>query len=461
MNYAEFIDRKSQLEHAGGFAAKFLPDCLRDFQKAMAERAVRYGRYALYEDCGLGKTIQELVCAQNVIEHTNKPFLVLTPIAVAYQHKREADKFGIEAEVSRDGNFKGKLVIANYEQLHKFDPNDFAGAACDESSILKSFKGERKKQITVFMRKLAYRFLFTATAAPNDYTELGTSSEALGHLGYVDMLAKFFKSTQNSSAVGGSGFGAGGRRFSEQVKFRFKGHAEKPFWKWVCSWSRAIRKPSDIGFDDMEFILPPLLERQHCVGTNKLPDGYLFALPASGLKEQRAEGRRTIEERCEQVAHLVATGKQALVWCHMNDEGDLLEKIIDGAVQVSGSDCDEAKEERLTAFADGKVRVLVTKPKIAGWGLNFQSCSHVTFFPSHSFEQYYQAVRRCWRFGQKNPVTVDIITTEGQQSVLKNLQRKAVAADNMFSNLVAEMNNAIIIEKSDKFKQHERIPSWL
>jgi Helicase conserved C-terminal domain len=453
VNYAELLEVKAQLECRQGFKPTFLPDFLFDFQKAMVERAVRYGRYALFEDCGLGKTAQELVWAQNGVEHTNRPFIIFCPLAVAYQHKREADKFGIEAEVSRDGKFAGKIVITNYEQIDKFNPSDFAGAVCDESSILKSFNAATRKKITIFMRKLSYRLLATATAAPNDYTELGTSSEALGYLGYTDMLNRFFKNDLNNSATG--------RMRGEVIKWRFKGHAEKPFWKWVCSWSRAIRKPSDIGFDDKQFLLPPLIERQHCVGVNTLPPGYLFALPAAGLKEQREEGRRSIRERCEQVAQLVATKEQALVWCHMNDEGDLLEELIPNAVQVAGGDSDEVKEERLLAFASGQARVLVTKSKIAGWGLNFQNCHHVTFFPSHSFEQYYQGVRRCWRFGQKSPVTVDIVTTEGQTRVLKNLQRKAIAADKMFSSLVAEMNNALAISKEDKFKHKERIPSWL
>jgi superfamily II DNA/RNA helicase len=197
------------------------------------------------------------------------------------------------------------------------------------------------------------------------------------------------------------------------------------------------------------------------VEAKRIADGYLFALPAQGLQEQREERRRSIEERCEKVAQLVNTGKPALVWCHMNDEGDLLEKMIPDAVQVSGSDSDEAKEERLIGFAQNKARVLITKPKIGAWGLNYQHCNHITFFPSHSFEQYYQGVRRCWRFGQKKPVTVDIVTTEGEQNVLKNLQRKSLQADKMFGNLVAQMNNAIGIDKASAFSKQLEKPSWL
>lgn len=461
MNYQEFIESKTQLGSMSGFEPLWMPDFLFDFQKHLTEWSIRKGRAAIFADCGLGKTPIELVWAQNVVQKENKPVLIICPLAVSVQHLREAEKFGIEAHRSHDGKAMPNITVTNYEQLHKFDPNDFAGAACDESSILKSFNGVRKQEITVFMRKMKHRLLATATAAPNDYIELGTSSEALGYMGYMDMLARFFKNDQNTSASGGGGYGKGGKRFGDMVKWRFKGHAEIPFWKWVCSWARAIRKPSDLGFDDQKFILPPLEERQHIVGVKTLPDGFLFSLPACGLQEQRDERRRSIQERCERVAELVNGKKSALVWCHLNPEGDLLEKLIPGAVQVSGDDSDEAKEERLMGFEDGQVRVLVTKPKIAGWGLNFQQCSHVTFFPSHSYEQYYQGVRRCWRFGQKNRVIVDVVTTEGELNVLKNLQRKATQADKMFSNLVAEMNNALHLANTDNATNREEIPAWL
>lgn len=461
MNYQDFIISKTQLGSMSGFEPIWLPDFLFDFQRDLVSWAIRKGRAAIFADCGLGKTPIELVWAENMTRHTNKPTLIICPLAVSVQHLREGEKFEIECHRSNDGKPKPNITITNYEQLHKFNPEDFGAAACDESSILKSFKGVHKQEITVFMRKMKHRLLATATAAPNDYIELGTSSEALGYMGYMDMLGRFFKNDQNTSVSGGGNHGMGGKRFGDMVKWRFKGHAELPFWKWVCSWSRAIRKPSDLGFDDRKFILSPLIEKQHMVNVETLPDGFLFALPACGLHEQRDERRRSIKERCEKVASLVNGKKPALVWCHLNDEGDLLEKLIPGAVQVSGDDSDEVKEERLMGFEDGDIRVLVTKPKIAGWGLNFQQCSHVTFFPSHSYEQYYQGVRRCWRFGQKNPVTVDVVTTEGELDVLKNLQRKAGQADRMFSNLVAEMNNALHITSTDNATTKEEIPSWL
>jgi len=454
VSYAEFLDRKVSTGSMSGFSPVYMPPTLYDFQAALTDWAVRKGRAAIFADCGLGKTIMELVWAENVVRHTRRPVLILTPLAVTTQMQREAQKFGIPAEVSRDGIAHSAITITNYERLHLFSANDFAGVVCDESSILKSFTGARRGEITVFMRKVPYRLLATATAAPNDYIELGTSSEALGYLGHMDMLNRFFKNDLNNSAKG--------RMRGEVIKWRLKGHAEQPFWRWVCSWARALRKPSDIGFDDERFLLPPLVEREHLVEAGSIPEGMLFALPAAGLKEQREERRRTIQERCERVASLVnGTGKPALVWCHLNEEGDLLERLIPDAVQVAGKDSDDVKESRLMDFADGRARVLVTKPKIGAWGLNFQHCAHVTFFPSHSFEQYYQGVRRSWRFGQTQPVTVDIVTTEGERGVLRNLQRKAAQADKMFSSLVAEMNAALAIAKAARFNVQEEIPAWL
>jgi len=453
-DYAAFLESKAQAGADSGFAPLWLPDFLFDFQRAMVEWAVRKGRAAIFADCGLGKTPMGLVWASNVARKTSRPTLYLTPLAVASQTVREAAKFGIDATHSRDGSSAGHIVVANYERLHYFSPDDFGGVVCDESSILKSFAGQRRGEITAFMRKVPYRLLQTATAAPNDYVELGTSSEALGYMGHMDMLNRFFKNDLNNSAQG--------RMRGEVIKWRLKGHAEEPFWRWVCSWARAIRRPSDLGFDDKAFQLPPLNEIEHLVEAQSLAEGMLFALPAVGLKEQRDERRRTVEERCRQVADLVNnTGQPALVWCHLNDEGDALEAAIPDAVQVSGSDSDDRKEERLEAFADGKARVLITKPKIGAWGLNFQHCNHITFFPSHSFEQYYQAVRRCWRFGQTRAVRVDIVTTEGERGVMRNLQRKAEQADEMFSRLVAEMNHSLAIARANNMTKPVEVPAWL
>jgi hypothetical protein len=339
--------------------------------------------------------------------------------------------------------------------LHLFDPADFVGTANDESSILKNFDGSRRRQITEFDRRLPYRLLGTATAAPNDYIELGTSSEALGYLGHMDMLNRFFKNDLNNSATGRGFMGAAN-------KWRFKGHAELPFWRWVCSWARAMRRPSDLGFDDGEFALPPLHEVEHRVESATLADGMLLALPAAGLKEEREERRRTLRERCEMAAsRVVDTGEPAVVWCDLNDEGDLLERLIPGAVQVSGKDSDDAKEEKLLGFSDGQFRVLVTKQKIAGFGMNWQHCHHMTDFPSHSYEGYYQKVRRFLRFGQRHAVRVDMVTTEGGRGALANMQRKAAQADALFTSLVAQMNSAQAVSRLRVFDKSLEIPNWI
>lgn len=463
-NYADFLLNKAQLADGDGFDPSFLPDSLFDFQSALVTWALRKGRSAIFADCGLGKTLMQLVWAENIVRETNRPVLILTPLAVGSQTAREGEKFGIECRQSAGGSGHSGIVITNYEKLHHFDPADFVGAVCDESSILKSFDGTRRQQITEFMRKLKYRLLCTATPSPNEYIELGTSSEALGYLGYMDMLSRFFKNNQNNS-IKPMVFRHAGKshaQLNDAAKWRFKGHAETAFWQWVCSWSRAARRPSDLGFDDGRFILPHLIERQHDVEARSAPDGMLLALPAFGLREQREERRRTIDERCEQAAALVNdTGQPAIVWCQLNDEGDALETMIPDCVQISGKDGDGAKEEKFGAFINQQKRVLVTKGKIGAWGLNFQHCNHVVSFPTHSYEEYYQSVRRCWRFGQKREVISDIISTEGEKDVLRNLQRKARAADKMFSDLVTHMHEALSIDRGIKFTEREVMPSWL
>ena len=454
MNYESFIETKTHSGSDQGFEPLWLPDSLFDFQREMVDWAIRRGRAALFEDCGMGKTLQLLIWAANVSRHTGRPVLILSPLAVAPQTVREAEKFDIAVEHSRDGTYSSDLVITNYERLHYFDPSDFSGVVCDESSILKSFDGARKTSITEFMRKVPYRLLCTATAAPNDYHELGTSSEALGYMGYTDMLHRFFINDQNNNN--------GRRMYGEQPKWRFKGHAEIPFWRWVSGWARAIRKPSDLGFDDGGFQLPPLTVRHHQAGDPLEDEDRLFTVPAATLAEQRQEKRKTLEDRCELVAELVNnTGEPALVWCQLNDEGDLLESLIPDAIQVSGSDSDERKEQKFLDFTDGRVRVLITKPKIGAWGLNFQHCRHVTYFPSHSYEQFYQAVRRCWRFGQEREVLVDVVYSEGEAKILQNLERKAEAADRMFENLVREMNDAVTIERVNNRTKKIEEPEWL
>jgi hypothetical protein len=452
MDYAEFLKGKTHLGTYDGFDPVFMPDYLYDFQKVLLEWSVLKGRSAIFADCGLGKTPIQLAWAENIIRKTNKNVLIVTPLAVSHQTIREGQKFGIDCRRSDSGKPAGKITVTNYERLHLFNADDYVGVVCDESSILKNFDGKRKKITTEFMRMRPYRLLCTATAAPNDYMELGTSSECLGELGYIDMLNRFFKNDNNTSAL---------NKYHGQVhKWRFKKHAQKPFWQWVSSWARALRRPSDMGFDDGPFILPPLIENQVMIENTKPLPGNLFVRPAIGLQEQREELKLTLADRCEKVSELIRSNGTALIWCHLNAEGDLLEQLIPEAVQVSGSDSDNRKEEMLNAFSAGQVKILITKPKIAGFGMNWQHCSHMTFFPSHSFEQYYQSVRRCWRFGQNNPVIVDVITTGGGENVLDNLQRKAKAADVMFNELIRYMSDSIQLP-TRQYNQDVEAPIWL
>lgn len=465
--YPDFLERKLHLGGEWGFTPDYLPDWLYDFQQALVRWATEKGRAAIFADCGLGKTPMQLVWAENIVRQTGRPVLIAAPLAVSHQIVREADKFDITA-VRSQGVMPddARIVVTNYERVHHFRPADFAGMVCDESSILKNFDGVRKAEVTEFMRTLPYRLLCTATAAPNDYIELGTSSEALGELGHMDMLGRFFRNVDGSSNSKMHQF-----RFKLKEKqdaflgrgsaWRFKGHAEEAFWRWVCSWARALRRPSDLGFADDLFNLPPLEEHAHVVQAAAPHPERLFDLPAGSFREEREERRRTITERCEKVANLVDHDQQALVWCQLNTEGDLLTRLIPDAEQVKGSDTDEDKEARLLAFANGDLRVLVTKPKIGAWGLNLQRCAHVTFFPSHSYEQYYQGVRRCWRFGQTRPVVVDVVATEGEAGVADNLKRKAAQADRMFTALVRHMDDALHIGVEQTNQSSPRIPEWL
>lgn len=447
MNYDAFLERKTHVGADHGFAPLWMPDMLFTFQRALVEWSLLKGRAAVFADCGLGKTFIQLTWAENVARKTGGRVLILTPLAVAFQTVKEGEKIGVEVTHRRAGMHAGdRIIVTNYERLHHFDAGDFAGVVCDESSILKNFAGETRKAVTDFMRKRPYRLLCTATAAPNDYIELGTSSEALGELERKHMMAQFFTHDGGNTS-----------------SWVLKGHARTHlFWRWMCSWSRAVRKPSDMGFDDESFHLPPLNVRQHVVHSSKPRDGYLFDIPAVGLAEQRSDLRNTLAERCEMAAQLVnAHDRAAVVWCNLNEEGNRLAKLIRGAVEVSGNDSEEHKETTFADFIAGKVRVLVTKPSIGGFGLNLQHCAHQTYFPSHSYEQYYQSVRRCWRFGQKNPVTVDMITTDGQENVLRNLQRKADQASAMFDSLVSMMWREIKVEKASECTKKAEVPSWL
>ncbi len=457
MSYLSYLQSKSDSGEYSGFDPIYMPKELQDFQMFLVDWSVRKGRAGLFSDCGTGKSFMELVWAANIVRKTNGNVIICTPIAVGEQMRLEAEKFNIDDVTrSRDGKIRSKITITNYEMLHLFDSNDFDGFVGDESSILKNFKGARKAEITIFARKIKYRLLATATAAPNDFIELGTSSEALGYMGYMDMLSMFFKNDQNNCATNRRG------RFTEATKWRLKGHAHSSFWRWVTSWARAIRKPSDIGFSDNGYDLPPLIENAHKLDISRNPNpGELFTFAANGLNEVRDERRATIRERCEFAANLVNNKQGASVsWCNLNDEGDLLTELIDGAVQVSGKDCDEKKEDKLIAFTKGEIEKLVIKPKIGAWGLNWQHCCHTTFFPAYSYEQYYQAIRRFLRFGQVESVECDLIYTQGDNNSMTNLRRKQKQADEMFTALVKEMNNPLNINNITSFKNKMETPKW-
>lgn len=461
--YQKFIFTKTQYGDGFGFDPVFMPDCMFDFQKHQSEWNCVTGRSADLDDCGMGKTLLELVWAENVIRHTNGRVLIMTPNSVATQTVGEAEKFAIDAFRSKGGKFpkKAKKIVSNYEQLHHFDPKDFVGFVGDEASILKNAQGVTRNDVTEFVRHMRYRLMATATPAPNDFLEMGTLSEALGYLGHMDMLNRFFKNDLNNSAQG--------RMHGKVIEWQFKGHAEEPFYRYLCSWARAARKPSDMGFDDLadldgrerRFILPELQEVEHIVDSERLRDGYLIPLPAFGMREQREERRISIQERCDKVADLVDKQPASIIWCQLNPEGDLLVKTIPDSVQISGKDSDEAKEEKFAGFIAGQFKRLVIKPKIGAYGMNLQNCAHQVTFPNNSFEQYYQQVRRSWRFGQKSKVRIDIVMTEGDRTVMNNQQRKARQAEQMFSMMIERMNDALKIERGMKFTKEEDVPAWL
>jgi len=445
-DYKKFIAAKRKAKLDAGFKPLWMPDFLFDFQKELQEWLIQTGRAAIFADCGLGKTPLSLVWCENVVRKTNKPAMIFTPLAVAHQFVREGEKFGIEVNHARNGKVKKGINVVNYERLHYFNRNDFSAVGCDESGRVKHHDTKTRQAVAEFVQNVPYRLLGTATPAPNDFMELGNSSEILGVMKYTQVLAQFF--THDSSNTS---------------QWRLRGHAKKKFWRWMSGWSRAIRKPSDFGYDDGKFQLPPLEFKQYTVSSAK-PTGRFFTKIATTLNEQRAERKKTLRQRCEKVAEIVPKDRPFLVWCHLNLEGDLLEKLIPGAVQVAGRHSDEEKEERLNAFSQGQIRVLITKPKIGGWGLNWQHCSDMSFFPSHSWEQWYQAIRRCWRFGQENPVTVNIVTSEAESAVLANMKRKERQADELYDGIIREMGE---FQAGDNYRgdmdtrEVLEIPAWL
>lgn len=431
-----------------------MPDKMFDFQSYAADYTIRKGRCADFLDTGTGKTIIELTTAVNYIRHTNKPVLIITPLAVAFQFIREAEKFAIEdIEYSKDGKYTKKIVIANYERLHYFNHQDFECVILDESSILKNFDGAIRNQITSFLKKVKYRFLFTATPSPNDFIELGTSSEALGYLGYTDMLTRFF--TNNEDTVSPMNIG---------TEWILKGHARENFFKWVSGWSISMRKPSDLGFSDENHVLPNLLTNYHSVKNEKnmIINGQiqLFNLVAKRRSEIQEENKLTIENRCEKAVELSQPHDTSVYWCNLNNEGDLLQKLDRNAYQIKGSmDIDE-KEELLLGFFNGEIKKLVTKPKMTAFGLNWQHCNHTVYFPTFSYEQYYQSIRRFWRFGQLRDVHVDLVYSDGQKRVLDSLMAKTEKANELFSKLNASLHTDFEIKQTE-FNKPISIPHFL
>lgn len=475
--YELFIKRRSQSDKIAPAEINEMPSYLFDFQKILVAWSISQVRSAVFADCGMGKTAMQLAWSNIVHKITGKKVLLLTPLAVARQTQKEAEKFNIEAKCSFSGEASSPITITNYDKLHLFESTDFAGVACDESSILKHFGGSTQKQITRFTNKTQYRSLWTATAAPNDWIELGTSSEALGELSHSDMLKRFFRQLDDKGQKkeqrlqdeaeklikqDGEYYAKLSFRVAQTIgQWRLKNHAVEAFWRWVASWSRALRRPSDIGCCDGGFELPPIHYHDHIIKPNTRQPGRLFDLPAFGLAEERDERRRTLKDRCDKVAELCDHESPSVIWCHMNQEGDMLEQVIPGSRQIAGKTPDEEKVELYEAFSSGQLKKLIIKPKIGAYGLNWQHCSHVISFASHSFEQTYQSVRRCWRFGQTNTVTVDTVATEGEIRVLENMRRKSKQADEMFTKLVSEMNRAERLERVNIYTKKAELPKWL
>jgi hypothetical protein len=466
--YAEFLTRKTQTPNAGGFEPLYLPDWMKPFQRHLTARAIRRGRSATFADCGLGKTPHQLVWCENVVRHTNKPALILCPLAVSHQFVREAEKFGVESHRSADGKPRPNITVTNYERLHLFDAGDYSGVACDEASILKHWSGATQKDVTRFLSKIPYRLLCTATPSPNDCIEMGTLSEALGGTTHSEMLATFFRqiSDDEKKAKATASDIVHSKRLSWRViqsmgQWALKAHAFEPFWKWVASWATACRKPSDLGdFSDDGYVLPPLTRTDHVVTPRTVAPGYLWNPVAVGLNQERGERRRTLDERTELVAELVKGHDRSVIWCQMNVEGDRLERDIPNAVQVKGSQSADEKEELILAFLDGQADRLVTKAKIAGLGLNLQHCAHVVTFVTHSYEQFYQSVRRCWRFGQTRPVAHDVIATEGEANVKKNMDRTERLAATMFDQVLRHMNDATA-RAATRGTTTPEVPAWM
>jgi superfamily II DNA or RNA helicase len=453
VKYAEFLESKHITAVSSGFDPKELNHLLFPFQRDIVRFALRRGRAAIFADCGLGKTPMQLEWAQRVVEHTNRPVLALAPLAVSRQTQREGDKFGVEVTVCRSqADVRKGVNIANYEMLEHFDCSTFGGVVLDESSILKSYSGKIRNQIIEAFSSTPYKLACTATPAPNDYMELGNHSEFLNVMSRTEMLSMFFVHD-------------GG----ETSEWRLKGHAEDKYWEWVASWACVIKKPSDLGYSDEGFNLQELRIHEHVLSSETAPFA-LIPMMAETLTERREARRASLDDRVERAAELANGTGQWLVWCDFNLESERLTASINEAVEVKGADDQRHKETAMLGFAAGDVRALVTKPSIAGFGMNWQNCHQMIFCGlSDSYEQFYQAVRRCWRFGQKDPVDVHVIISEAEGRVLQNIKRKETDADNMAQNMVqhtakiltAEIQGTTWQKTEYRPTQVMRLPGWI
>jgi SNF2-related domain len=437
VTYADFIAQKTALLQPQGFEPGPLNHALFPFQRDVTRWALQRGRAALFEECGLGKSWQALEWAQQVADHTDKPVLILTPLAVAQQFVREGEKMGVSVMPLREEIQPGhhsdaytpEIYVTNYDRLDKFPElvSQLGGIVIDESSILKAFDGKTRTRLIESFRHVPFRLACTATPSPNDVAELGNHAEFLGVMRHVDMLNRFFE-----------------HRGDDVSKWTLKGHARKPFWQWISSWAVCVSKPSDLGYSDDGYDLPPLRIHEHIVDMDRKlahKAGLLFAYEATTLTDQRAVRRASLEGRVAEAAGLVnASPDQWIVWCELNDESAALRKAIPDAVEISGSDSAEFKEASIMGFIGGEFRVLVTKPSIAGFGVNLQNCHRQCFLGvGHSFEAFHQATRRCWRFGQTHPVDAHLIQTSADGPIARNLARKQREHDAMIRDIVQTM----------------------
>lgn len=427
--YDQFLAEKRRADPDTGIADPGdLPDFLFPHQRDITKWALRRGRAAIFAGTGLGKTLMELSWSREVSRHTAKPALLLAPLAVAEQHEREAGEFGIEARiVTASGHGDDVIDITNYQKLDRFDLSVFGGVALDESSILKSYDGHYRNKLIADCAGIPFRLAATATPAPNDFMELGNHAEFLGVMSYTSMLATFFVHDA-----------------SETKTWRLKGHAEDAFWRWMASWSVMLRKPSDLGYSDEGYDLPPLVKRLHIVETETRQDHYgrfsLLPVEAQTMKERLNARRTSIGERLDKAVAITPEGERYVWWGNLNAETEALAARIPGAVEVRGSDSDDDKREKLRDFSNGRIRVLVTKPSIAGFGMNWQHCHRTGFVGlNDSFEQIYQAIRRFWRFGQAHEVTADFIAADSEGAVVANIDRKERDAERMADAMVRHM----------------------